>query len=505
MKKLILSLVATVAAAGTLYAQSAPDALRFSQTNFGSTARFKSMGGAQIGVGGDMSSLGANPAGLGLFTKSEFSLTPEFNMVKGKANYLGQGTNSSKDQLNLNNVGVVFYSPTFKSPGQDAKKGVISAVFGVGYNRNNDFTANYNYIGTNANNSIVDQFAEIANQRVVAPDLLQNSIQRMAYDNYLLGYDAGAPTRPASYFATTRDNQGQVEKNQQNQSEIRTGSTSELNVAGALNISNEFYIGASIGFVNVRYINDKEFKESGYNLDENSNYDLSYRTSQEVSGSGVNGRLGVIFRPVSAFRIGATIQTPTWLYFKDDISFTLDTKIQSGPNANNYSNPPGYYGTTYRLRTPLKGSMGASYVIGNKALISADIDYIDYSTMRYSVDQDDIQGDIDFQNRQIKSFYKAAINYRVGAEYKVDNAFSLRAGYGNNGTAVKGDESNNFATKVYTGGLGYRFSNYYLDLAYQRVENNVELSPYLLNDETEPIANIKTARNNVFLTFGVRF
>ncbi|RZM21483.1 MAG: hypothetical protein EOO88_33070 [Pedobacter sp.] len=56
MKRLMLSIVAIAATTGTLYAQSyAPDALKFSQTNFGSTARFKAMGGAQIGVGGDMS------------------------------------------------------------------------------------------------------------------------------------------------------------------------------------------------------------------------------------------------------------------------------------------------------------------------------------------------------------------------------------------------------------------------------------------------------------------
>ncbi|RZM10267.1 MAG: hypothetical protein EOO88_48360, partial [Pedobacter sp.] len=139
MKKLMLSLVALAATTGTIYAQSyAPDALKFSQTNFGSTTRFKGMGGAQIGVGGDMSSLGANPAGLGLFTKSEFSLTPEFNNMMGSTSYLGKQTESTKDRVNLNHIGVVFYSPSFRASGQDTQKGVLSTVFGIGYNRNND-------------------------------------------------------------------------------------------------------------------------------------------------------------------------------------------------------------------------------------------------------------------------------------------------------------------------------------------------------------------------------
>lgn len=30
-------------------------------------------------------------------------------------------------------------------------------------------------------------------------------------------------------------------------------------------------------------------------------------------------------------------------------------------------------------------------------------------------------------------------------------------------------------------------------------------SPYLLDDYSEPVADVKSNRNNVFLTFGVRF
>ena len=207
MKKIILSVIATVATTGSLFAQYTPDALKFSQTNYGSTARFKAMGGAQIGVGGDMSSLGANPAGLGLFTKSEFSLTHEFNMIKGNADYLNQNTKTSKNQLNLNNVGVVFYSPTFKPKGQDAQKGLISAVFGVGYNRNNDFTGNLGANGTNKVNSVGDFFAEEANYFNRAPNNLQKgAIQTMAYDNYVIGYDNSVPTN-AHYYNASRNAQ----------------------------------------------------------------------------------------------------------------------------------------------------------------------------------------------------------------------------------------------------------------------------------------------------------
>jgi long-subunit fatty acid transport protein len=505
MKKLLLSLAAIVAATGTTYAQSyAPDALRFSQTNFGSTARFKGMAGAQIGVGGDMGSITSNPAGLGLFTKSEFSLTPEFNNMKGSANYLNTNTSSSKERLNLNNLGVVLYSPTYKTQGENTQTGLISSVFGLGYARNNDFSANFSYEGTNPTNSIADYFAESGNAANVSPDNLgTGSLARMAYDGYLIGYGPSNPAVPTStkiYFPETDVN------NMQRKSEIRSGSTSELTAAGAINISNQFYLGASVGLVNIRYINDSEYTEGGFNVTENSNYSLSMRQNQETTGSGINGRLGVIFRPVSNFRIGATFQTPTWLLIEDDYTVTLDTRIATGTAAGSYVSDPDNSIFRYKLRTPLKGSLGASYVVGGKALLTADVDYTDYSTIQFSNDVNSSDPDrIRSENANVKANYKEALNYRVGIEYKLDNSFSLRGGYGLNGSAIKGDDNGFFDTNIYSGGLGYRVDNYYFDVAYQRFQTNTELAPYELNDFTEPVASVKTTRNNVFLTFGVRF
>ncbi|MEJ7559089.1 MAG: outer membrane protein transport protein [Pedobacter sp.] len=503
MKKLLLSLAAIVAATGTTYAQSfTPDAFRFSQTNYGSTARFKGMAGAQIGVGGDMGSITSNPAGLGLFTKSEFSLTPEFNNMKGSANYLNTNTESSKDRLNLNNIGVILYSPTYKAQGQNTTKGLISSVFGLGYARNNDFSANFSYGGTNPNNSIADYYSEQANALGVAPDQLPTGSQaRMAYDSYLIGHGTIVPNTPYSpdYFPETDVN------NIQRKSEMRSGSTSELTAAGALNISNQVYIGASVGLVNIRYVNDSEFIEDGFNVTENSNYSMSMRQSQETTGSGINGRLGVIFRPVTSFRIGATFQTPTWLLIEDISSYTIDSRIATGAAAGNYSSDAEVFPFRYKLRTPLKGSLGASYVFGGKALLSADVDYIDYSNIKFSTDAGNDPQRIRSENANVKMNYKEAFNYRVGLEYKVDNAFSLRGGYGFNGSAVKSDNAGYYDANSYTGGLGYRIDNYYFDLAYQRYQTNTELAPYELNDFSEPSADIKTSRNNVFLTFGVRF
>jgi hypothetical protein len=454
MKRYLMMLVvaavttnyATAQTTGPILPTYTGDALRFSQTNYGSSARFKGMGNAQIGVGGDISSLGGNPAGLGLFTRSEFVFTPEFNGTTIDANYLNNNTSTNRSQINLNQLGAVFYIPTYRAKGQDTKKGVVSAAVGLGYNRNNDFGLEANYSGVNTETSVYNMF----NDYSIAPNSLQ---------------------------ATNVS---------------RTGSVSEFNIAGALNISNQVYIGAALGLVNLRLNYDSMLDEDGIASD----YYINYNQNQQSRGSGVNAKLGVIFRPVSELRLGVNLQTPTW--FSVDDSYAVSS---NDPNVLTSE----VYDFSYNLRTPLKGSLGASYVIGNRALLSADVDFVDYSTIRFSSSDGGDITTINEGNSEVSSSYKSALNYRVGGEVKVNDFVSLRAGYGMNGTAYKDDDNNDFATTFYSGGIGYRNRNYYFDLAYQRVQTRTTFSPYLMPNFTEPIADTKNSKDNVFLTFGIRF
>ncbi|GGI25576.1 OmpP1/FadL family transporter [Pedobacter mendelii] len=509
MKKYILSsIIAIVATMGTAYAQSyAPDAFRFSQTNYGSSARFKGMGGAQIGVGGDIGSINANPAGLGLFTKSEFSITPEFNSVSNQSSYLGNDTKANKSQINLNNIGVVFYSPASKIKGSDLNKGLVSTVFGVSYTRNNDFLNNIDYNGTNANSSIRDSYVDQANNFGI-----ENSVAGDAYNSYLINKNA---TNYPNRFSAEPYNNANFK---QNWIETRLGSTSEFNIAGALNFSNKLYLGATASFVNVNYTSDAIFTESGIvnSFDDqlavpaytgNENYTLNQSRYQETKGGGFNLKLGMIFRPVSELRIGINFQTPTWMNIQDGTTETLQASLSGNSNnaATTSNNPSKYYDFSYNLRTPLKASAGLSYIIGGTALISADVDYIDYASMQFSSDNGSSPSTISDNNAFIKASYKEAINYRVGAEFKVSPEISLRGGYGVNGNGIKGGDNSFYQGQYYTGGIGYRVDNYYFDLAYQNYKTNFNSSPYLLDDFSEPVADIKSNRNNVFLTFGVKF
>ncbi|MBP8067415.1 MAG: hypothetical protein KAY27_02515 [Pedobacter sp.] len=496
-----LVLVAIVAITSTSYAQYASDALRFSQTNYGSTARFKALGNAQIGVGGDMSSLGANPAGLGLFTRSEFSLTPEFNQTGTNATFLNQNMNTTKSQLNVNQLGAVFFSPTYKRKGEDTKSGLVSMVFGLGYNRNNDYGSEYNLSGINRSSSIADYFAEIAGSSNPTT-LAAGTPERIAYDNYLISYDDVAKNYYPETFA---DN---TTGNNQSKNELRTGAVSEFNFAAAANIGNQVYIGASIGLLNIRYNSDAQYIETGRareylndNLTGNNiNYKLLFNQNQITKGTGLNGRLGVIFRAAEGLRLGATVQTPSWFVIDDSYSESLDNRGTVRGTSDSKT-----YDFTYNLRTPLKASLGGSYIIAGTALLSADIDFIDYASTKFTSNNDNGEYTIfNENNTTVRNNFTSAVNYRLGLEYKID-AISVRGGYALNGSPYKTDETGLFDSKIYSGGLGYRTTKYSIDLAYQRLENTNTVSPYTLNNGTEPTANTFNSKNNVFLTFGVRF
>ncbi|RZK92349.1 MAG: hypothetical protein EOO98_03490, partial [Pedobacter sp.] len=338
-------------------------------------------------------SIGGNPAGLGLFTRSEFVFTPEFNGTNIDANYLGNKTSSNKSQINLNQLGVVFHMPSYRANGQDTKKGIVSASVGLGYTRNNDYGLEANFSGQNNTSSVYNMF-----------------------------YEENAGTLGNTQFGNL----------------MRSGSVSEFNIAGAINISNEIYIGANVGLVSLNMDNDMSLNENGATA--TGTYNVDYFQNQNVKGSGVNARLGVIFRPTSEFRIGVNLQTPTWFTIDDTYSEVLNNKLSNDV----YTNSAVVYELTYNLRTPLKGSLGASYVIGGQGIITADVDFIDYSSIRFSNNGSNGGTDaINNSNALVRNNYKSAINYRIGGEYKIDD-ISLRAGYGLNGSPYKNDDDKLF-------------------------------------------------------------
>ena len=61
--------------AAPIAAQTVYDAAKFFDKDLNGTARFVSMGGAMSALGGDISTMNTNPAGVGIFRSSDFQTT----------------------------------------------------------------------------------------------------------------------------------------------------------------------------------------------------------------------------------------------------------------------------------------------------------------------------------------------------------------------------------------------------------------------------------------------
>ncbi|MDE6629404.1 MAG: hypothetical protein K2K36_08560, partial [Muribaculaceae bacterium] len=90
-----------------MMAQSAVDAYNLSQTELRGTARFMSMAGAFTALGGDLSTLNQNPAGIGIYRGSEIGFTLDINMLNTKSSGIPQGASESKTHADVNNVGYI--------------------------------------------------------------------------------------------------------------------------------------------------------------------------------------------------------------------------------------------------------------------------------------------------------------------------------------------------------------------------------------------------------------
>lgn len=505
--KYALTGVAIVAASQVSYAQYSSDAFRFSQTQNGATSRIKAIGGATTAVGGDLSSVSGNPAGIGFFTRSELSVTPEFNNSQVNSNYFGQNNYSGNNKVNLNNASVVFYNQLSTARGKDKTTGWLSFNLGASYNRTNNFYQNTYYAGRNPNGSISDYYAQEANREVANYGNFlptDNTLQAFAYRQSLID-NYGSQTNPLFRSNVTS-------AANQSRNTITTGGQSELSLAGGANYSNKLYIGFGIGITSLRYNKTSTFNEAGTasiltNANPtpvSSNYNSQYYQDQITTGTGFNAKVGFIYKPVEAVRIGATFTTPTYMTISDSYLEGLQTQYAQTSVVSNGTNP-GDYDLTYNLRTPQKVSGGVAVFIGKYGFISGDVEYVDYKGMRVTGNYDPNIYDKSADNTDLSTLYKSTVNARVGAEAKLENFF-LRGGYNYQGNPQVGISG---PTKTSSAGIGYRFGKYYVDATYQYITRNTTAYPYQFDARystaVSPSANLKNTYNNAFLTLGMRF
>ena len=485
MKKLVISLIIMLTATMAVMAQSEVDALRFSRIQYGGSARYWGLGGAYGAVGADFSSLSTNPAGMGLYKRSEISFTPTFFGAKASSTFNGSTADDSKNSFNIGNIGavIVIDNPNSKS-GSDWK----NFQFGFGYNRLANYNASSLIKGTNSKSSLLVEYVKKANG--IAPaDLGPYDVQ--------LAYNANLIFRPD----TTRniysaDIPTPFPGINQMKSILTNGYLGETVFAGSGNYQDKVYFGAALGILSLRYEETTNLTETNTGNKIPELISFNKYDYQLIRGTGINLKLGVIVRAADWLRLGVAVHTPA-LYSKLNIDYT--SSISSNFQTSSYNTvakpkDPGQY--TFDLTTPLKLIGSAAFIIGKSGLVSVDYEMVDYSKAL-------LQPSVDFTdaNQAIKDKYKNTSNLRIGGEYRLGQ-ISFRGGYGLFGSPYKSNV-NDGKGSLYSLGLGYRTADYFVDCAY--TSSTMTENYYLYSTDIANSASLKTTNNMFMVTFGLKF
>ncbi|RZJ87547.1 MAG: PorV/PorQ family protein [Hymenobacter sp.] len=128
------------------------DALLYSRQNPAGTARTLGLGGASASLGGDYGSMNTNPAGLGLYTKSEFTLTPgvgigsaNTGILANQASLGGSNVQQSANSFHIASLGLVFAN---RRADNDASSAWRGGSFALGFTRLADFNSGFRYSNT---------------------------------------------------------------------------------------------------------------------------------------------------------------------------------------------------------------------------------------------------------------------------------------------------------------------------------------------------------------------
>lgn len=524
-------------------AQDAFDVLQMSQTELRGTSRFQSMAGAFGALGGDLSTLTQNPAGIGVYRSSDLGITMsvDCNSVKAGVDKMNE------TRFNINNVGYVgairLNSET-----------VPNLNFGFTYNRLQSF--NRHYVGgvadipTSMSNFIADEFVNVPG--FTDADLYWT-------DDFNPYFDGNAPwaavttfdmpTKTYGYVGIINANDGYMQGlfgdattgNAYYEVDER-GHADEYNIGFGGNVANKLYFGLDFGILDLDYRSFQAYEEDLNNAyvmtddedlyqspisNHNTRADWGLYNYLHSEGTGVNFKLGLIWRPTQALRIGAAFHTPTFYDMRDTYYVEASLKAYQDGNqlysATKGSNDGYDYSSNYTISTPWRFMGSVAGVIGTQGIISLDYEYVANQTMRIGDDRGNNYPDVTYN---VKDYFKPSHIIRLGAEYRVNPSWSLRAGYSYKTTQVKkgvDDYDYNIITvgtnptyqydntvQNITCGVGYRYKSFYSDVAYvHNIRESVYNAFSPINDEYgyEPnvSADVKNNNNRISLTLGMRF
>lgn len=437
MKKILLILLLAYSLSPIAYSQ---DVQRFAERSTIGTARYVGMGGAMTAIGGDPSAAMVNPAGLGFYRRSEISVSIDETI--DNTQQVG-----SNDTYQRTRFAAPHISAIWAWGNSQKQRGLVYNNFMFSLNRLANF--NRDIVVKGADMGMVPTICNITNDEGgVSEEFLVNKpwdnveigwLSILGYEAYLIDPIENNKWKPAVDFTD-----GSL-------SISETGTSDQYTLSWAGNISNQWYIGIGLNIPTINYTKHTSLREE--NKQNSSSAEL--KSMFHVSGVGVSGSFGLIYRPIQALRIGASLQTPTILSLSRQSTGDMYSTI-AGQKYEVLTPESGVMDID--IASPLRTSVSVAGQMGKIGLIAVQYDYA------HSNEMEDIH------------------TLRMGAEAQVTRGLFLNAGYvyessfmkedpkwllGYNEIRTDMDYRYTAATQYASAGIGYRSDVVVAQLAYQ--------------------------------------
>ncbi len=509
----IVTLSAFLGAFVPTMAQDFSDALRFNSNDVIGTARSQAMAGAFGAVGADLTSMSINPAGMGLYRATELGFTLGVNVIKDDASFFQTNASADRVKMSFNQLGVNFSIGRMREEGGGA---VAHSIF-IGYNRLADFNNKQNYVDRFSKNSLLDYFC--MDEQATGP-----LTGGLAYDAYLTNDTVRTGSTGRFTYNVWEEFVGdginpnfRIDENGDglivlNQHVTENGSKGDIPIGYAVNISNKLYIGGSLNLRTLsfeRTTTHTEFFE-GYTVYVGDPTEFSYRNYLNQDAAGVCFNLGVIYRPISALRVGFALHSPTFYHVNE--RFWAEV---TNPSLNKPTLSSDEYEYEYKYRAPSRFIVSVAGVFGRIGMLSVDFEHTNNQRSKFSATDDADYVTVnayDNMNTLMKgNVLEASNTLRVGGELSVLKPLYIRAGYRKTTNSIKKpfyvNEPESYAC---SGGIGFRRSNFFVDLTY--VCDVKKSDRWVLPDSAEPYTYEDNApawqeqkRHSGVVTFGFRF
>lgn len=543
MKSKYIFFAVSLFAALSANAQETYENAKLAGEDLNGTARYVGMGGAMEALGADISTIGSNPAGIGLFRHSNVSLSAGLLMQSdGKEFSNGKKTNLSFDQ-----IGGVYTTRT-------GQKSFLN--FGFNYHKSKNFDYILNAAGS-LNGSSQNKQSYI--KGILGDENNGGFFVRKDKNGKNVGYVDATPPLPSTtpnvaYTWSQIDNlywnslipgstgtYNYEKATGYTLDRAHTGYIGNYDFAVSGNLNDRVYLGLTFGMKDVNYKGYSEYRE---NL--NNAGGVLVRDERKVTGSGFDITAGVIVRPVaeSPFRIGAYVKSPTW--------YDLTTSNTTGlVYAQGTKNKESYISNSYdfKMWTPWKFGFSLGHTIGNNIALGATYEYENYANINSRVNNGgyyDYYYDQYYEssipdknmNAHTKEVLKGVSTLKLGIEYKPVSNVALRMGYNYVGAKYASDRQKDpglaslgtaySSTTDYTNwgeinrftlGVGYQVKKFNIDLAYQYSAQKGSFAPFsnvkdvtytsgttkITESNIASITDVKNNRSQLLLTLGYRF